>query len=83
MDHSVHLLPAGLSAVTGEVVPWQPRRKGQVMRGVTLALEGRKEFKVRMIEERRERDWDRGEREWVEYEDYGIFIFICRNFGWP
>ena len=52
MDFSVHLLPAGLSAVTGEVVPWQPRREGQVMRGVTLALEGRKEYKVKMVKRR-------------------------------
>ena len=46
VDHSVHLLPAGLAAASGEVVPWQSRPQGSIMVGVTLALEGSRGFKV-------------------------------------
>lgn len=48
MDYSVHLLPAGLAAASGEVVPWKPRLKGQIMVGVTVAVEGSRDFKVCM-----------------------------------
>ena len=46
MDYSVHLLPAGLAAASGEVVPWKPRLQGQIMVGVTVAVEGSRDFKV-------------------------------------
>jgi hypothetical protein len=45
VDHSLHLLPAGLAAGSGEVVPWQPRTPGHIMVGVAVALEGSKDFK--------------------------------------
>ena len=41
----LHLLPAGLAAGSGEVVPWQPRTQGHIMVGVAVALEGNKDFK--------------------------------------
>lgn len=46
VDYSVHLLPAGLAAASGEVVPWKPRLQGQIMVGVTVAVEGSRDFKV-------------------------------------
>ena len=47
MDHSLHLLPAGLkSGGGGEVVPWTPRPPGTIMAGVSLTVEGDRDFKV-------------------------------------
>ena len=62
VDYSLHLLPAGLSAVVGDVIPQEVgegerrggrkrrrrRRKG-MMAGVSLSLEGKRGFKVRLI----------------------------------
>lgn len=52
VDHTRHLLPAGLAAGSGEVVPWQPRTQG-FMVGVVVALEGSTGFKVCCKNDRR------------------------------
>ena len=46
VDHTLHLLPAGLAAGSGEVVPWKPRLEGPILAGVSITLEGSKSFKV-------------------------------------
>ena len=46
VDHTPHLLPAGQRSGEGEVVQWTPRPPGAIMAGVSLTVEGTRDFKV-------------------------------------
>jgi hypothetical protein len=45
VDHTPHLLPAGQKSGEGEVVLWAPRPPGAIMAGISLTVEGTRDFK--------------------------------------